>query len=380
MKKLIYIVLSIILLTSCVTSKVIHLTKDVIPSKNKGTFYILPKTEFIIEISLAKTEQLKGPYAGLANKYLGLNNVITENSTQYKISGIKVTPSETDDEKQIYFIDNPHKLFRSLKMLRRLGFVHRIINEKVDGLSDSTDFSTFINNNKTESKYPDIFRYYADANLFMKVDTIIETVKQDTQFVEKKIVKSSMIEKSIEQKAKETADYIIKLRENKYNLIAGTGEVNYQKESLEYMFTQLENMESEYMKLFTGITLEKNLVYRFKITPGDNDSIMHYDICHFTASNGITRQNQGDTPGIFLNLNRRHILAEIGIYLEKAKTLNVKNEALIYRVPEYSDISVMEGNMEIYRRTYPVWQIGSLMTTPVNAACHHFRHWHYKKR
>jgi hypothetical protein len=379
MKKLIYFSF-ILILSSCVTSKVMHVDKDVVPSKNNGTFYILPKTEFTVEITLTKTEQLKGPYAGLANKYLGLNNVVTENSVQYKISSIKVNSEDVDDAEQMYFIENPYKAFRSLKNLRHLGFIHRIIYEKAMGNADSTNFSTYIDNNKTESKYPDIFRYYADANLFMKVDTIIETVKLDTQFIEKKVVKSSMIEKSIEQKAKETADYIIKLRENKYNLISGTGEVNYQKESLEYMFTQLENMENEYMKLFTGITLEKTLMYRFKITPEANDSITHYNICHFSPVTGITRQNPGEAPGIFMNLKSRHILAGVEMVKVKEETLKKKSEGVIYRVPEYTDLSIIDGSQEIYRQTFPLWQIGSQMIKPVHAGGHHFCCWHHKKR
>lgn len=379
MKKLIYFSF-ILILSSCVTSKVIHIDKDVVPSKNNGTFYILPKTEFTIEITLTKTEQLKGPYAGLANKYLGLNNVVTENSAQYKISSIKVNSADVDDAEQMYFIENPYKAFRSLKNLRHVGFIHRIIYEKVKENEDSANFSTYIDNNKTESRYPDIFRYYADANLFMKVDTIIETVKQDTQLIEKKVVKSSMIEKSIEQKAKETADYIIKLRENKYNLISGTGEVNYQKESLEYMFTQLENMESEYLKLFTGITLEKTLMYRFKVTPDANDSITHYDICHFSPVTGITRQNPGEAPGIFMNLKSRHVLAGVETYKVKEETLKKKSEGIIYRLPEYTDISIIDGSQEIYMQTYPVWQMGIEMSKPFHAGGHHFCCWHHKKR
>jgi len=376
MKKLVYFSV-LILLASCSVPRVMRIDKNLVPSKNSGTFYFLPKTELTVEIFISKTEYLKGPYAGFANKYLGLNNVITENSAKYKVSGINVVSMDVTDAGQVYFIEKPYKAFRVLKSLKYNGFIHRLISDKPD-YADSSNFSTYINNNKSESVYPEIFRYYADANMFMRVDTIIEKVKLDTQFIEKKVVKSSMIEKTIEQKAKETADYIIKLRENKYNLIAGTGEVNYQKESLEYMFTQLETMESEYMKLFTGITVEKTLVYRFIVTPEDGDSIVHYNICHFSPLTGISRQNPGEAPGIFILLKSKHLNAGFDNYKEKEKILKKTPAGIIYRVPEYAEVSVVDGNIEIYKNVFPVWQMGSYISKHIPCCSHHSHFRHHK--
>ena len=67
------------------------------------------------------------------------------------------------------------------------------------------------------------------------------------------ILKRTMVEKSPEQKAREAADFISKIKEDRFNLLTGYQEVSYNQETLEYMDTQLKLLEKEYMKLFTGI-------------------------------------------------------------------------------------------------------------------------------
>lgn len=355
-----------IFLISCSSPRILHIDQDTLPPKGNGTFYFLPETEFTVQIKVQKTERLKGPYAEFANKYLGLNNVITENSTAYKLISVQVSSADMPDKEQGYFIENPGKISKMINKYSSAGYLFPLLSLKKKQFTDSMNHSTYLQNNMTESEYPEIFKYYADANLFMKVDTIIEKIKQDTQVIEKKTLKASLIEKPLEQKAKETADYIIRIKENKFNLIAGTSEVNYPKETLEYMFTQLENTENEYMKLFTGISLGKTLTYYFTISPDWNDSIKNYVICHFSEHRGISRQNPGDETGIFLHMENKSISSNLEPFIGKADVIRKDNDALILRIPGQAGISIIDGNIELFRQTFRVWQLGTILKLPLH--------------
>ena len=107
-------------------------------------------------------------------------------------------------------------------------------------------------------------------SVFEKVDTIIRKVNIDTMTLERQYLKRTMVEKSPEQKAKEAADFISKIKDNRFNLVTGFQEVNYNKETLEYMDTQLRMMEKEYMKLFTGISIHRPMTFSYSYTPNPN--------------------------------------------------------------------------------------------------------------
>jgi len=70
-------------------------------------------------------------------------------------------------------------------------------------------------------------KYSADISVFEKVDTIIRKINVDTMTVERQYYKRTMIEKTPEQKAQEAADFITKIKDNRFTLISGTSEVNY---------------------------------------------------------------------------------------------------------------------------------------------------------
>ena len=92
------------LLIRCSSIRVVHINKDEVPEKTQGYYYAFPQTVLIINVSVRKTDKIKGPYAAFASKYLGLANVITQNSTSYDISDVTISTYVEPDPDQYYFI------------------------------------------------------------------------------------------------------------------------------------------------------------------------------------------------------------------------------------------------------------------------------------
>ena len=78
------------------------------PSKIESL--LLPLTE--------QKENIKGPYSEYAYKYLGLKNIITENTTTYQISDVDINTASEPDPNQYYFVETNCPIFLGLKMFK----------------------------------------------------------------------------------------------------------------------------------------------------------------------------------------------------------------------------------------------------------------------
>ncbi|MCD4676005.1 MAG: DUF4831 family protein, partial [Desulfobacula sp.] len=56
-----------------------------------GFFYTLPYTWFEVNVYITKEEHLRGPYADFADKFLGLEDVITSDHNIYDIVKVDIS-------------------------------------------------------------------------------------------------------------------------------------------------------------------------------------------------------------------------------------------------------------------------------------------------
>ena len=89
----------------------------------------------------------------------------------------------------------------------------------------------------------------------------------DTITIEKQILQHKIIEKSLEDKARDAANYIELIADNKMKLISGYQEVNYDKNTLAMMILELDKQLMDYTSLFTGKTFEQDLTFQIIIDP-----------------------------------------------------------------------------------------------------------------
>lgn len=357
---LLIIIILVILIYSCNLPKIIHVSKDKIGQNEIGNLYFLPKTSFCIEIEIIKTEYNKGPYALYAQKYLGLNNVINSNSTNYKINNINLSTYPTIDTSQFYLVSNFCKARKTLINLSNQNIIIMLANDT----TSYPQISTYLYNNKIESVFPDIFKLYADNNLYEKIDTIIEKIRMDTVVVEKITYKPSVQEKTLEQKAKEASDFIAKIRENKYEILNGVREINYSKEAIEFMYSNLDDLGKEYLKLFTGITISKTFKYKYLIIPDSSNT--KYILAHFSDNNGINiGENSNNDDAITLELSQKSSFATINNYYKNIINSKKSPQGIIIRKPLVTNVSICYKSIQLYNKNIPIYQFGNIMIEPL---------------
>jgi hypothetical protein len=371
--KIISIIIAAILLQTGLFGQinVYRIDKNTVPTGKDGVFYALPRTVIKVNVTLDRVENYKGPYAESALKYLGLKNVVTANSVEYNITGIKVTTSAEPDPDQYFFVEFGEKMSKTDKAglfaLTESGLILGTLSGKPDTVKEiriieSEEPPLF----SEKDVFPEIFKYSADISFFEKVDTIIRKVSIDTITMERQYLKRTVVEKSPEQKAKEAADFISKIKDNRFNLISGFQEVNYNRETLEYMDNQLKILEKEYMKLFTGISIHKNIVFSFVYTPNPNQVNAAVPVFKYSKTKGIIDLDEPGGKVITVKIQRSGTTGSLSAYLKNSPADDKKSRGFYYRIPELAKVTVkLDENLQDETQCL-VNQLGVVTYLPAN--------------
>jgi hypothetical protein len=348
MKRTITITVILTILVSCsvfAQLNVVRIDNNAAPQTKEGIFYSLPRTVVKIEVKIDRVENYKGPYADFALRFLGLKNVVQANSIEYKISDITITTYPEPDPDQYYFVEMGDKMSKGERIgVLSLSNAGVILGTMPEGIDTSGSFIPLSNSDDLLSEadkdaFGELFKYSADVSVFEKVDTIIRKINIDTLTVERQYYKRTMVEKSPEQKAKEAADFISRIKDNRFNLLSGTQEVSYNRETLEYMDTQLKTMEREYLKLFTGVSLHKSLTFSYKYIPIPNQINTEIPIFKFLKSKGIIDLDEQGGKVVTIKIQRVGNTNTVANYLKKAEK-ETKIQGFSYRIPELARVTV----------------------------------------
>jgi len=350
---------------------VFRIDKNTVPSGKEGVYYSLPRTVIKVNVTLDRVENYKGPYAESALKYLGLKNVVSANSIEYNITDIKVTTTAEPDPDQYYFIEFGEKITKNEKAGLFALTESGLILGTMPGESDTVKEVRIIKPEESpliseRDVFPEIFKYSSDFSFFEKVDTIIRKVNVDTITMERQYLKRTVVEKSPEQKAKEAADFISKIKDNRFNLISGFQEVNYNKETLEYMDAQLKILEKEYMKLFTGISIHKTIVFSFVYSPNPNQVNAAVPVFKYSKTKGIIDLDEPGGKVVTVKIQRSGTTGSLSAYLKKITEDEKKSHGFYYRIPELAKVTVkLDENLQDETQCL-VSQLGVVTYLPAN--------------
>jgi hypothetical protein len=327
----------------------------------EGFFYSLPRTGVSVEILVKKTQKIKGPYSEFADKYLGLSQVINMNSTEYEISAIRLSTYNEPDPANYYFVKNSGKkkdrqsleLFLSDRgALIGIGDTRKEENTKKDQEIGSSGFDV-----------PEV----ANPSLFERVDTVIRRISVDTTTIEQKVFKKISSAKSPEQKAKEAADFVLKLDESMFNLINGYQEVNYEKGTMEYMYKQMDELKNEYLELFKGVFGVTTETYAFNFIPKSSLDEQTTTLCKFSLSKGILDKNSPLGDLVQMDIRNLNNLSNIKLIIEQKSIENKEDKGFHYCIPDEANVAVKVGGKILIESQFTINQFGVVTSLPVSS-------------
>lgn len=328
--------------------------------KSDGFIYALPLNVVKVDVYVSKTSNYKGKYNDFAAKLLGITDVISKDAITYNIDKVEVTTLCDVDTNQYYYAVLPHKLkndYTFMVNLTEKGFISGYY---------SIDKEEIERNQKGTSLTP--FRDLLKPILIEKVDTIIRRVSIDTTIIEEKVLKRSISEKSNEQQAREIADLIYRIEDNKFSLITGYQEVNYSKESMQFMFQGLNKMEQEYLAFFKGLSITTEERYTYYYTPGEAVKGSMSTLFRFSPFMGIIDKNipSGDAVSIFVTPQNHHkMVREFEIQRMQTKR---HSHGLFYRIPQEVKIDIKVGDKLFTSHNALISQMGIITFLPSNVS------------
>ncbi len=326
-------------------------------------YYSLPRTAVVVEVEVSKTQMTPGPYAQYANRLLGMNDIITRSSNKYEITNIEIKSFVDPDPDHLYMVTLPDES----AINRYLGFTESGLFLGVGNQAFSMQEKASSVESKAYSKQSTDagFTHFLDINLIERIDTIVEYVREDTVMLQRQSLRRSWVEKSTEQRAREVADYILELREKKFDLISGFQEISYSKEALEYMYTEMNQLESDYLDLFTGVSKQEKYRYRFVHRPSKRDAGSRHILFSFSSIYGVLNANDVDGRPIILTYRRSQLTDPLERNMEQHAARHSEfGHGIHYRIPEYADIKLHMENELIAEARMLINQFGIVSHLP----------------
>lgn len=359
----------VLLIASCSSYNVVHVDENSNIESSEGFYYALPRNVVTIDITVKQIKNVAGPYAAYASRYLGIKDALQSNSTKYELSDIKINTYSEPDPEQYYYVDlSKAKGFKSSSMMMSLSEAG-LIQDVNDNSDKQVQKEKEEKKEKNDIDYSETFKYFADANLVERIDTIIEQIDMDTTTIERLKLTRRLVEKTIEQKAKEASDYLMKIKEQRIDIITGAQEVAYSEATVKYMSDELANMEKEYMKLFTGITQTETFQYRYYYLPESEVYSASIPLFRFSQNEGIINGTSRNGDMVYIHIDRARNTTLLDKFVQKQREeTNSENHGLYYRIPEYAKFTIKEGEDLKAEVSFLISQFGVITSLPARDA------------
>ncbi|MBN2175642.1 MAG: DUF4831 family protein [Bacteroidales bacterium] len=337
---------------------------DLSLTDKQGVFYALPLTAIRVDLKVKKTEYYAGPYAEYASKYLDLEGVITNDYNDYSITDLKLNSIAVPDPDNYYFAEIDEKAIKENKAVI-FSMSGSGLMLGLNGGIPAADFNEFRDKTiASTGQDKNLFNYFAESNLYETYDTIIQLVVVDTVRVEKVHLERKWVEKSTEQKAVEAANMISKIRESRFNLLTGYQEVAYEGSSITYMDKEMKKLEKEYLSLFTGISIEKELTYTFTVIPDPEEQPNQVPVFVFSDRTGVKEANAAGGEKISIHIERMGNTENISKLTASREQSSKSGRGFYYRIPQSTLVSISIGNDLKVEKLIPICQYGSVSYLP----------------
>jgi hypothetical protein len=331
-----------------------------------GVFYSLPKTVVKVSVTVEKESFYAGPLASYADEYLGLENVSTSDNNSFRIVELSVSKEEIPDSEQFYFIEfkpeemkDKHQFSLALSENGLLtGFNHLTSEDEKSKKQTIVSFDT-----KKEDRGK-LFDYQDITGMKQVIDTVIRTITVDTTTIEEFQISKNWIKRTREEKARQAAERIEKILQDRYYLSIGYQEVAYEEGTMQYMDEQLERRQKEYEALFTGKTITSKQTYQFEFIPEKKKELSKEVLFRFSPNSGVRDASSSIGQPIHITAFDDKVTADIE---SKARLLTQTSKAkkgIYYRVPGYAMITIEADGEALFSNRMRINQLGVVSYAP----------------
>ena len=299
--------------------------------------YSLPQTTVTVEVDAVQESFFAGPYAPYAKRFLGID-VREQDASRSYVKEVRLVTRTEADPKARFSVDTKGAEDRFLALSAQ-GLVS--FHDKLEGGDlvwrfnprPEADFGTkgVTNQTRTETR------------------VVWKEVETDTAFVRVPVEEAYQVEKTIEMKAQEAAEIVLKARRERFNISTGNTDATFSGEALGAALAELDRVEQEYLTLFTGYTVSREQNGSFDVVPSAEDRVFRYTAFRLSNRDGLVT----DSPSTVYYLE-----FEPDKVNEPAGSSRDSRNAVHYRIPAVCNVKLSSGGKTLFQSRIPVYQLG----------------------
>lgn len=329
----------------------------------QGLLYSLPKSEFILAGTIRTTTYTPGPLAAYAKKYLGIS-VNEQPDIIHTILQSRLILNLMPDTSCMFLVSGSALQNNQFHFGR--GATLLSVNSTTPTLKPLGNLPEKLSPNATASDLPPL----PFLHLTQEIDTIYRReLLADSVVVEHWEIQTLIQQQTAEEIAKNTAQKLVKLEQDRQQLIRFNEDVQYAGDALRVMLQRLDSLENYYHELFQGQQSHKITYFSFPIALSNADlhelqtkGNLTKIIARFSTTNGFSSDSTQSTP-VFLSMQTAGIPRAIQRFqIEKRSK---PDDGLIVRIPERCNIQISVGKTGLIRENHPLFQLGSLLRLPI---------------
>ena len=315
--------------------------------------YSLPKTSVVLEVEAVQEKFYAGPYAKYAEKYLGIKPRQSDETT-FQLTEIRMTPYVEADQERRYSLNvSKGKIDATFLKLSSAGLIS--FADANFGEESIWRFPT-----KTQG---DFASKGVTSNLTSESTTLYRNEKKESAYNKVSVQQNMVVEKTPEKRAAETADMILKIRQQRFQIVTGDTDATYSGEAMGAAIDELTRLEQEYMTLFVGYSEYQTQRMRFEVIPEADRESQMYIAFRLSDDNGLVAAD---------NLSGRPVVMEIvpQTFAEPEVTAAVDPKSakaeVYYRIPAMCSVKLINSGDVIMQSRIPVYQLGRESSLPAN--------------
>lgn len=327
--------------------------------------YSLPSTTLVLEVEAVQESFYAGPYAKFAEKYLGIKPR-QKDETIYQLSQIGLSSYVNADMSRRYLLpvrgEAPDLSFIKLTEVGLIAFS--------DGNFENQKVWDFPVQKEGDFSYKGV-----TSNLKSEATTLYRSDRKKSSKGKVSVQQNMVVEKSLEQRAAEAAQMIVKLREQRLQIITGNTDATYSGEAMGAAVEELTSLEEEYMSLFVGYSEYQTQRMSFEIVPDEERESQMYVAFRMSDMAGLVpADNLTGKPVILEIVADEIVIPETPEEIkakEKGKTpkqpkLDPKIQRVKYLIPAQCTIKIKDGSNLLMQSRVLVYQLGLMGEMPLS--------------
>jgi hypothetical protein len=314
--------------------------------------YSLPQTVIDVTVAAEVNEIIPGPYRQYAEKYLGIKEVPVRTEYYWTIKSVQVRHHTEMDPDYVYAVSGSYQpdMFPDFSNLARDSMILDLSKVPYDYV--------FYNSLPVTSEEPYFTDLSVKRNFEAEKDIEVSLVMPDSNYLTRPSSKNRLKEKTLEQKAEEAANFIIKLKKRRFKMVSGQPDAMPNGEAMAYSLTELSRLEENYLSLFIGKRSSYQHQRTYHYTPVSGKKSDRIVLFRFLESEGFLDARETRGKPVMLDIANNNKTKG----LEQTESpFNTTPNSVLYRVPDQVSIKLIWGESVLSDGLFPVFQSGALV-------------------